>query len=240
MTTSFLRNFYNKDFRGMKEISDNSIDLVFTSPPYKFEDMFSYQLMYSLADDLVRVMKKNGMIFLNFGQLAGYKDVPLRAALILNKHFTFVDTIIWEKPQYSPCSGNKRLNNRFEFIFQFANGQDYELDRLAIGVPYEDKSNVGRYSDVDLHCRGNVWRIGYATIQNRSQKPHPHRFPVELVELGILLAGKKGDNFLDPFTGSGSSILACYKHGMNFHGYEINPEWHNVAVERFRRETRGR
>ena len=233
---NFLENFYNKDFKGMWEIPDRSIDVMFTSPPYKFVDGFSYELMHCLTEDLFRVMSKDGMIFLNFGQMAGHKDVPLRVALILNEYFNFVDTIIWEKPQYDPVRWNKRLNNRFEYIFQFANGTDYQLDRLSIGIPYEDKSNVGRYSDVDLHCRGNVWKVGYKPIQNSSQKLHKNRFPVGLVELGILLSNRPGGNFLDPFTGSGSSILACHKHGMHFYGYEIDPERYNVAVERFGRE----
>jgi site-specific DNA-methyltransferase (adenine-specific) len=153
---------------------------------------------------------------------------------MMSEHFNFIDTIIWEKPQYSPTQGDKRLNNKFEYIFQFVNGSEYELDRLSIGVPYEDKSNVGRYSDIDIHCRGNIWKVGYETIQNSMDKPHPHRFPVQLVELGIKLSGiKEGSNVLDPFAGSGTTAIACRMLDMNFYGYEISEHWYQRAVKRF-------
>jgi len=229
-----LNNFYNKDFSGMEEIPDQHIDLVFTSPPYKFKDGFTYKMMEDLIEDLKRVMKPNKLIFINFGQLAHHKQVPLKVAMMFSEEFNFIDTIIWEKPQYDPVRWNKRVNNRFEYIFQFANGTDYQLDRLSIGIPYEDKSNIGRYSDIDLHCRGNIWKVGYETIQNSMQKPHPHRFPVQIPSMGIKLSGiKERSNVLDPFVGSGTSAIACKMTGMKFYGYEINPHWYEKSIERF-------
>ena len=219
----------------MVHVDDASVDVVFTSPPYKAEDGYSPDMILDLVEDLGRVMAPGGLIFMNFGHLAGHKSDPFVVAHSLELEFDFIDTIIWVKPQYSPCQGTRRLNNVFEFIFMFSNGPGYELDRLSIGVPYEDKSNIGRYSDQDLHCRGNVWRVGYETITSADQKLHPHRFPVELVELGLRLANKPGGHVLDPFMGSGSAGVAALNLGMSFTGYEI--DYHNflTASVRLRR-----
>ena len=232
--------FYRKEFQGMSEIKNGSIDIVFTSPPYKKKDGYSDNMMVILARDLKRVLAQDGIIFLNFGSLAHNKDRPLKVALILGKFFDHYDTIIWAKNfdgkgQFTPGHTDKRISNIFEFIFVFVHkGHVPILDRLSIGVPYTDKSNIGRYSDKDLRCRGNIWPVRYKTIRRKSQKLHSERFPVELVEMGIKLANKlPGSNFLDPFNGSGSSMIACIEHDMNFFGYEIDEQWYDVAITRF-------
>ena len=108
-----------------------------------------------------------------------------------------------------------------------------KIDRLAIGIPYEDKGNVERYSDVDKHCRGNIWRIGYKTIKSRDEKPHPHRYPEQLVRDIILLSRlKEGSWILDPFVGSGTTLIASNRRGMNSIGFEIDKRRFKSAQKR--------
>ena len=65
------------------------------------------------------------------------------------------------------------------------------LNRLAIGVPYADKSNIGRYAAKDLKCGGNVWYIDYDTINHKEEKLHNDRFPLELPTRCLKLSNKK-------------------------------------------------
>ena len=124
--------------------------------------------------------------------------------------FEWIDTITWVKNHYTPVQGNKRVNNLTEFIFKLAKGNNYSLNRLSVGVPYTDKSNVGRYSDKDLRCAGNVWYISYETIQRKDQKHHKDRFPVDLPRRCIKLSGiEKGSVVLDPFSGGMTTGVAC-------------------------------
>lgn len=232
-------HFYNQPFQGMSQIENGSIDIVFTSPPYKEKDGYSDDMMVTLGRNLARVLAPDGIVFLNFGSLAHHKDRPLMVALLLGQYLEHHDTIIWAKHfegkgQFTPFNGESRVNNIFEFIFVFVQkGHVPKLDRLSIGVPYTDKSNIGRYSDKDLRCRGNIWPVRYVTIWKASQKLHPERFPVELVQMGIDLANKPpGSKILDPFTGSGTSLIVSAANEMHFYGYEINERWYNVALKR--------
>jgi site-specific DNA-methyltransferase (adenine-specific) len=113
-----------------------------------------------------------------------------------------------------------------------------ELDRLAIGVPYADKSNIARWAHTggtDRRCRGNTWFVPYETIQDRrKERPHPATFPVQLAEWCIQLHGaKKVRTMLDPFLGIGNSAVAAQRCGVKkFIGFEIDETYLAEAEER--------
>jgi site-specific DNA-methyltransferase (adenine-specific) len=103
-----------------------------------------------------------------------------------------------------------------------------QLERLALGVPYQDKSNIARWSHTkggDLRCRGNTWFVPYQTIQRRQkERPHPATFPVQLAEWCIRLHGIRCvKTMLDPFLGIGNSAVAAQQCGVKkFIGFEID------------------
>lgn len=218
----------NKDL--IQELESESIDISLTSPPYKNEDFFESIDFDFLFAELYRVHKDNTLFYLNFGHLANFKERPFQVMLkALDQGWKLNDTITWVKPQYSPIQGNKRLNNLTEFIFLLYKGNMPNLDRLAIGQEYCDKSNITRYSkNGDLKCGGNVWKIGYETITNKSQKLHNDRFPEKLAENCIKLSGLKSGTLLDIFGGSGTSGIVAEKLGLDFIGFEKNPKYKEV------------
>jgi DNA modification methylase len=100
-------------------------------------------------------------------------------------------------------------------------------------VPYQDKSNIGRWKSVnkDLRERGNVWFIPYKTIQEA--RPHPTVFPQQLPESCIKLHGYNEKTVvLDPFMGVGTTALACLKLGVMFLGFEIDLSYVEIANEK--------
>ena len=218
----------------MPELEDGTVDLIITSPPYKDEDGFNYNILRNIFHECKRVLTDGGLLFVNFGHLAGHKHRPFRTAeLVEFVGFNWIDTIVWLKHQdgrghFTPIQGSKRLNNLWEPIFLFAKDPNYSLDRLAIGVPFTDKSNIDRFGGNvagDLRCPGNVWFIPYDTITDSDQKTHKDRFPLDLPKRCIMLAGiPKGSLILDPFCGSGTTLRAGIELGMQGVGYEINPE----------------
>jgi site-specific DNA-methyltransferase (adenine-specific) len=129
---------------------------------------------------------------------------------------------------FKPINSARFLNDCHEYVFHFTKSGRVELNRLALGVPYQDKSNVARWSHTrgkDLRCRGNTWFVPYETIQSREkERPHPATFPVQLAEWCIKLHGaSRVRTMLDPFLGIGNSAVAAQRCGVErFIGFEID------------------
>ena len=129
---------------------------------------------------------------------------------------------------FKPINSFRFLNDCHEYVFHFTKSGRVELNRLALGVPYQDKSNIARWSHTkgqDLRCRGNTWFVPYETIQSREkERPHPATFPVQLAEWCIKLHGaSRVRSMLDPFLGIGNSAVAAQHCGVKkFIGFEID------------------
>jgi site-specific DNA-methyltransferase (adenine-specific) len=134
---------------------------------------------------------------------------------------------------FKPINSTRYVNDCHEYIFHLTKHADVKLDRLAIGVEYQDKSNIARWKSAkdDLRCRGNTWFVPYKTIRSRLiQRPHPATFPIKIPQMCIQLHGVEGiTRVLDPFSGIGSSALACVELGIDFVGYEIDVDYFQDA-----------
>ena len=80
-----------------------------------------------------------------------------------------------------------------------------------------------------------IFRLGGrgGSNDNEHKRIHPTQKPIKLYEFLLLQFAKKGDKILDTHLGSGSSRIACYKHGYDFTGYEINESYYNSQEKRF-------
>jgi site-specific DNA-methyltransferase (adenine-specific) len=139
---------------------------------------------------------------------------------------------------YKPINSRRFLHDCHEFVFHFTRDGHTPLDRQAIGVRYQDQSNVGRWRSAasGLRCRGNTWFIPYETIQNRDkERPHPATFPPKLPEMCLRLHGlDRIQTVADPFLGLGSTAVACAELGVGFVGIEMDPGYLEEAVSRTR------
>jgi site-specific DNA-methyltransferase (adenine-specific) len=248
---------------GMAKIADATIDLVVTSPPYNLgiayshysdrQDRPSYlDWCHQWATQIRRLLKPAGSVFLNLGAAPSNPLLPHELLLRLGDLFVLQNTIHWIKAisieddageiasrgHFKPISSPRYLNDCHEYIFHLTPEGKTPIDRLALGVPYADKSNIARWSHTsgkDRRCRGNTWFIPYQTIQRRAkERPHPATFPVELAENCIRLHGM-GDDLviLDPFLGIGNSAVAAKRCGVRqFIGFEIDEEYLSQAWNR--------
>lgn len=212
----------------------------------------------ALAKEVKRVLSDKGSFFLNIGSKPSDPWIPLDVAQILRKHFALQNVIHWVKSiaiskedagryptiiddiavgHYKPILGKKFLNDCHEYILHFTKNGDIEIDRFAIGVPYQDKSNVKRWvsSKGDKRCRGNTWFIPYETIRDERQRPHPSTFPVKLPEMCVKLHGLHNAKLvLDPLIGIGSTAVACCRLGVHCIGFELDKDYLKFAVHRIR------
>jgi len=147
---------------------------------------------------------------------------------------------------FKPINSPRFLNDCHEYVFHFTKSGGVELNRLALGVPYQDKSNIARWSHTrgnDLRCRGNTWFVPYETIQSREkERPHPATFPVQLAEWCIKLHGaSRVETMLDPFLGIGNSAVAAQRCGVKrFIGFEIDDAYLEEARQRIATGRGGR
>jgi len=237
----------------MSELAEASVDIVVTSPPYNLgvaygkysdrQDRQSYlKWCREWARQVRRVLKSNGSFFLNIGAAPSKPMLPHEIVIELRDIFVLQNAIHWIKSitiedregevqsygHFKPISSKRFLNDCHEYIFHFTKTGRVEIDRLALGVPYQDKSNIARWSHTrgsDLRCRGNTWFIPYQTIQSRAkERPHPATFPVQLAEWSGREHGvSRVHTMLDPFLGIGNSAIAAQKCGVKrFIGFEID------------------
>ena len=242
----------------MASLPEGGVDLVVTSPPYnlgvryrKYSDRLDRQSYLNWcatwATGIRRILKPTGSFFLNIGSAPSNPMLPHEIVFQLRDLFVLQDTIHWIKSiaidnrtfgHFKPISSKRFLNDCQEYIFHFTKTGRVEIDRLALGVPYQDKSNIARWSHTcgrDSRCRGNTWFIPYQTIQSRAkERPHPATFPVQLAEWCIKLhAAPHVRTMLDPFLGIGNSAIAAQKCGAKkFIGFEIDDTYLAEAKRR--------
>ncbi|HEU5120416.1 MAG TPA: site-specific DNA-methyltransferase [Candidatus Nitrosocosmicus sp.] len=203
--------------------------------------------LYKIAQKSYLILKPNGSFFLNIGERSTDPLIPfhvvnmfLRAGYKLQNTIHWIKSIAIEKEDigntnsvssdgfsighYKPIRSNRFLTNTHEYVFHFTKTGNIPIDKLSIGVPYQDKTNVKRWKSVvqDRRDRGNVWFITYPTIQR--ERSHPAVFPEKLARLCIKLHGCDNKDFIvyDPFMGIGNTALACIDLGIDFLGTEID------------------
>ena len=139
---------------------------------------------------------------------------------------------------YKPINSERFVNDCHEFVFHFTRDGRTPLDRTAIGVPYQDASNVARWRSggENRRCRGNTWFIPYETIQSRDKdRPHPATFPPRLPEYCFKLHGLPRLKLaMDPFLGLGSSAVAAAELDVDFVGIEMDAHYLKEAIARVR------
>ncbi len=201
-----------------------------------------------------RALAENGSFFLNIGNKPKDQWIAWDVASVMRKHFVLQNVIHWVKSiaiaksdvgnypnvagdiavgHFKPIVSERFVNDCHEYIFHFTRSGQARLDKLAIGIPYQDKTNIGRWKAAksDRRDRGNTWFIPYETIQNKSERPHPATFPVRLPEMCIKLHGA-AKLVVDPFAGIGSSAVAAMNLCVPFVGFEIDKEYIDVAISR--------
>jgi site-specific DNA-methyltransferase (adenine-specific) len=204
-----------------------------------------------------RALAPEGSLFLNVGGKPTDPWTAMDVAQAARPHLALQNTIHWIKSiaidrdaagaaagltrdlnvgHYKPINSTRFVNDCHEFIFHFTPGGGTPLDRRAIGVPYQDASNVARWAGGanDRRCRGNTWFIPYETIQNRDKdRPHPATFPPRVPEYCVRLHGvSRAKVMLDPFLGLGNSAIAAAQLGVDFVGIEIDRHYLEEGISR--------
>lgn len=222
----------------MEEVPDQSVALCLTSPPYNngkeydsdltLDEYLSFISM--VGKEVYRVLKPGGRYVLNVANQGRNPYIPLTAyfwTLHLDIGFYPLGEIIWVKGKGSSGSctwgswmsaRNPRIRDVHEYLLVMGKGA-YRTDK---GV-----STISR--DEFLESTLSVW---YIEPEKASRIGHPAPFPPELAERVIKLFSYQDDVVLDPFAGSGTTLVVAKKLGRRFVGYEIKQEYCSLCESR--------
>ena len=174
--------------------------------------------------------------------------IPWRVAFALQADGWYLrQDIIWAKPNPMPESVSDRCTKAHEYVFMLTKSARYYFDNVAIKEP---SANLGttkikfsgnkygnsndpkhatksgnEYIDSGTRNKRSVWNIATKPFRGA----HFAVMPEALVEPCVLASSRPNDLVLDPFTGSGTVAVVALKHGRNFIGTELNPEYAEIA-----------
>jgi DNA modification methylase len=169
--------------------------------------------------------------------------IPWRVAFALQADGWYLRSdIIWHKPNPMPESVTDRPTKAHEYIFLLAKSERYHYDAGAIAEPaaYAGQMRGGSTNRYEQNASGMDNKI-YDTRNKRtvwSVQPQPYKgahfatYPEELIEPCILAGCPIGGTVLDPFNGSGTTGAVSVRHGRDYIGIELNPEYVALAERR--------
>lgn len=221
----------------MKEITDGSVDLVLTDPPYgttqcKWDAVIPFEPMW---EQVWRVLKPNGAAVFTASQ-------PFTSALVMSNPKMFRYDWTWRKPKGTGHLNAKRQPMRDkEDILVFCATSPAYSPQFTTGDPYPAKSGRKQYEGY-----GTDKRAGNPSDGRRYPKQviefggvergtvHPTQKPVALMEYLIRTYTNEGETVLDFTMGSGTTGVACVKTGRNFIGIERDEGYFQIASERIK------
>lgn len=225
----------------MQEIPDNSIHLMVTSPPYnatkEYDDDLSqkdyFELLREVFTETYRVLVNGGRACINVANLGRKPYIPLSdhiSQMMTEIGFLMRGEIIWNKGVKAGVSmawgswrsaANPVLRDTHEYILVFSKGA------------FSRKKPEGKENTITkeqfMEWTRSVWLMD---TESARKVGHPAPFPVELPYRLIQLYTFTGDIILDPFIGSGTTAVAALMSGRKYIGYEINPQYAELAETR--------
>jgi DNA modification methylase len=234
---------YQSSCEDMKELPENSVHLMVTSPPYNVGKEYDNNLtldeylafLMRVWKETYRVLVPGGRACINIANVGRKPYSPLHASIMrdmIDLGFLMRGEIIWDKAASASSSTawgswqsatNPTLRDTHEYILVFSKGS-YRRDKMDGRV-----STISK--DEFLEFTKSVW--GFSSESAR-KVGHPAPFPIELPYRLIQLYTFSNEIVLDPFMGSGQTALAALKAGRHFTGYEVNAQYVQLAQERIK------
>ncbi len=263
MKKQTLHRLVEGDARDLSFLENESVHLVVTSPPYwtlkryrEHPDQMGHIQDYELfVEELSKVWGECFRILVPGGRLVcvvgdvclsrrehgRHVVVPLHADIAVTCRrigFDNLNPIIWHKianATYEVSNGSKFLGKPYEPNAIIKNDIEFILMQRRPGGYRTPTSDQRRLSMIDKKNYGE-WFRQFWNITGASTKAHPAPFPLELASRLVQMFSFVGDTVLDPFCGSGTTMLAAMKAGRNSVGVEIDPVYCRMIMRRLEKE----
>ncbi|HEL1129305.1 TPA: site-specific DNA-methyltransferase, partial [Streptococcus equi subsp. zooepidemicus] len=246
----------------LKSLESESVDLIVSSPPYnvgkEYEDKLTLEEYLDFQNNMIvemyRVLKQTGNIAWQVGNYIYKKEVfPLDILfypIFKDVGFKLRNRIIWRFGH--GLHAKHRFSGRYETILWFSKGDNYtfNLDSVRIPSKYPGKRHYkgNRKGELSGNPRGKnpedvwdivlkdweeeVWNIVNVKANHIEKTEHPAQFPIELVDRLVLGLSNEGDTVLDPFGGSGSTLISSVKNGRKCISVDLSEKYTQIAMDR--------
>ena len=237
----------------LAELPADSVNLIITSPPYAQQRSKTYggvpageyvEWFLPRADQMKRVLRPDGSFVLNIKEHAEdgerHRYVYELVLAMRDAGWRLVDELVWYKKSVFPHPHKSRLDDTWERLYHFTKAVGHAMCKDAVKVKSTAQPRWGKYSDgkspagfsinpdnddlIDpewVYPRNVLWLDKART--NDSQ--HPAVFPATIPEFFIKLFTQPGDTVLDPFAGSGTTLIQAYEMDRHSIGIEVMPEY---------------
>ena len=262
--TSTVHRLINGDARDLSFLGDESVHLVVTSPPYwnlkryneNPEQMGHIQDYEAFLKELEKAWRHVFRVLVPGGRLVCVVGDVCVARRAFGRHLVFplhadicvicrrigfdnLNPIIWHKianASYEVANGSKFLGKPYEPNAIIKNDMEFILMQRKAGgyrKPSEAQRDASRISKDEF----NRWFQQIWNIPGASTKQHPAPFPLELATRLVRMFSFVGDTVLDPFCGSGTTMVAAFRTGRDSIGVEVDPDYCRMAARHLKAET---
>ena len=238
-------------FDGVARIADASVDLVIADPPYGLgkdygndSDRLSGEAYLEFSrrwiDALMPKLAPNASLYV----FLTWQHSP-EVFSFLKTRMQMLNEIIWDRRVPSMGGGTRRYSSVHDTVGFFARSRDYHFNLDSIRIPYDAETKKARSRSIFVGKKWlevgynpkDVWSVSRLHRQDPEREDHPTQKPIEMIERMLLASCPPGGLVLDPFLGSGTTAVACARHGRRFVGFEVNPDYAEIARKRVGSDT---
>jgi len=246
---NYINQIFNEDcLLGVQKIPDNSIDLILTDPPYCLGKDYGnnsdkmkpdeYLLwMKEWIDAFIPKLKDTGSFYI----FLSWQYSPEIFSYIKTK-MTMINEIIWDRRVPSMGGSTRKFSSVHDNIGFFAKSKDYYFNLDNVRIPYDEKTKKARTRSIFIGKKWlemgynpkDIWSYSRLHAQDPERQNHPTQKPLEIIDRIILSSCPEGGIVLDPFLGTGTSVISAIQNNRKYCGFEINGEYFKISQERLK------
>ena len=216
----------------LESLADNSIDLIATDPPYEinFENLTWDKKGLDwrrISIEFKRVLKETGNLIL----FQGWSEVS-STRKYFDDHFQLKNWIIYDRIKGRGAKTNL-VSTREDILWYIKNEKRYTYNKISSKIKKKTGGTIGKKNGNEYRALSNVWTdIPPIVPWSKERVAHPTQKPLAIMERIVTIFSNKDDIVLDPFMGSGTTLVASKNLGRSYIGADNNVTYYNMTLNR--------
>ncbi len=232
---------------GMKELADDSLDLIVADPPYNLGKDYGndsdkqkneqfLEWTYGWIKLAISKLKPDGSFYI----FTSWRFSPEIFSFIKSTGLIMLNEIIWDRKVPSMGGSTRRYSSVHDTIGFFAKSKKHYFDLDAIRIPYDAETKKARTRTIFIGKKWlemgynpkDLWSVARLHRIHSQRQNHPTQKPLEIIERMVLASCPENGTVLDPFGGTGTTAEACIRNNRNYVLYELNSQYFEIIQNR--------